>query len=90
MDIGDLIKKAHECHISGDVKRAEEIYRKILSIQPQNASICNDLGNLLRESNRIDEAIQYYKKAIELSKDCTGALFNLAETYHYLGSIIND
>jgi tetratricopeptide (TPR) repeat protein len=48
---------------------AEKLLKKILEKYSDDASVYNNLGNIYFASKRIDEAIEAYKKAIELKKD---------------------
>jgi protein O-GlcNAc transferase len=80
MNINESIQLAHEHHLAGNVEQAEDLYREILNIQPDNADVYNDLGNLLQEKETLNEAIICYRKAIELNPHFAGAYYNLGET----------
>jgi protein O-GlcNAc transferase len=80
MDIDKAIQSAHEHHLAGNLEQAEDIYRKILNVQPDNYELYNDLGNLLQEKGTPDQAAASYRKAIELNPDFAGAYYNLGET----------
>jgi tetratricopeptide (TPR) repeat protein len=80
MNINESIQLAHEHHLAGNLEQAEYLYRHILNIQPANANVYNDFGNLLQEKETLDEAIICYRKAIELNPHFAGAYHNLGET----------
>jgi tetratricopeptide (TPR) repeat protein len=54
-----------------------EHYQKALEIQPQYAEAHNNLGNVLRQKGRVDEAIIQYQKAVEIEPDFAMAHYNL-------------
>jgi len=85
MDINKTIQSAHEHHLAGNADQAEALYRAILNVEPENAGVYNDLGNLLQEQDRSGEAIDCYQKAIQLDPGFAGAYYNLAETFQNAG-----
>lgn len=87
MEIEEAIRAAHEHHRAGREELAEDLYRRILKIQPENAAVYNDLGNLFQEREQLDEAIACYQKAIELNPECAGAHYNLGEVMHGQGRL---
>jgi protein O-GlcNAc transferase len=87
MDINKTLQSAHDHHLAGNAEQAEAIYREILTVQPDNAGVYNDLGNLLQEQDRIEEAIDCYQKAIQLDPGFAGAYYNLAETLQNTGKL---
>jgi Flp pilus assembly protein TadD/energy-coupling factor transporter ATP-binding protein EcfA2 len=50
----------------GDLRLAEDQYRKAIELDPRDTMPWNNLGNLLKAAKRIDEAENAYRKAIEL------------------------
>jgi len=60
-----------------NLPKALAAQRQLAEKQPQDASVQNDLGNLLLLSRRPDEAEAAYRRALELDPKRTSALFNL-------------
>jgi protein O-GlcNAc transferase len=87
MDVEKATQSAHDLHLAGRLEQAEDIYKEILSVQQDNAAVCNDLGNLLQEQGRFAEAVEYYQKATQINPDFAGAYYNLAETLHDMGRL---
>ncbi len=52
-----------------------------LAVQPENASLYNDLGRAYLSLGKFDEAYQQISKAISLKPNLTAAYYNLAEYY---------
>ncbi|RLB44338.1 MAG: hypothetical protein DRH12_00140 [Deltaproteobacteria bacterium] len=76
-------------HKSGDVEKALRIYRKILSIQPNNTVALNNLAWILatnpdKTSDERREALTLAKRAVALRRDPT-YLDTLAEAYFVNG-----
>jgi tetratricopeptide (TPR) repeat protein len=60
-----------------NLSKTLETQRRLAAERPQDASVFNDLGNLLLLVPEPAEAEAAYRKAIELDPDRTTALFNL-------------
>jgi tetratricopeptide (TPR) repeat protein len=60
-----------------DPWQAEELMRRSLEIEPREPSFHNNLGNLLRDKNRMPEAELLYRHAIKLKPDYAEAHYNL-------------
>lgn len=56
---------------------------KRIKENPYNAELYLRAGNSARKHNKYNEAIQHYKKAIELNPKLIGTYMNLVETYSY-------
>jgi tetratricopeptide (TPR) repeat protein len=68
---------------AGQYNAAIEHFRKALDIWPADAEACNNLGGLLyvtgnRDAAKLDEAISYLQRALELKPNFTEARKNLA------------
>lgn len=62
----------------------EEILKfadEMIASNPDNALFYSAKGIVLQENKKLDEAIVYYKKALEKDADDEGALFNLGKCY---------
>lgn len=78
-EIGNIYAKKLNDRIS-----AIKYLKVYLEKNPDNASVCNHIGNLYKEMNKYankDEQIKYFKKAVELKPDFKGAIRNLAIVY---------
>lgn len=69
---------------SGDMGSAEEWYRKGLERLPDDPSLHNDFGNLLRELGRYRESMQHLTTAIEHDANRAVAYYNRALTLERL------
>ena len=56
---------------------AVEFFSKALKIKNNDASMYNNLGNVLFEKKSYDESVKSFEKAIELKRDYAQAYFNL-------------
>lgn len=86
MNINNLIQTAFEHQNKGNFKQAESIYREILRVQPDNASVYYNLGIICQDELRFDESIYYYKEAIRINPNLHDAYFNLGAIFHSRGS----
>ncbi len=77
-----LLRSAIAHHQSGNLAEAELSCRELLHFNPNNASACFFLGNILKDKKSFEEAEKCYRRAIELNPD-------YAEAYINLGIILN-
>ena len=65
---------------------AEKMYKRVLEIDDSNAIAYYGLGIILDDDGLYEEAIEYYKKAIENDNKYEKAYFFLANAYDELGN----
>tara|TARA_B110000114_G_scaffold67958_1_gene72042 strand:+ start:1701 stop:3677 length:1977 start_codon:yes stop_codon:yes gene_type:complete len=65
MTIDQILQKALYAHKNGDLKKADELYRAILKIQPLHSNANHNLGVIALTMNNIDFAISFFKNAVE-------------------------
>jgi tetratricopeptide (TPR) repeat protein len=75
---------ADSFRFSGDLGGAEEWYRKGLDRLPEDPSLHNDYGNLLRELGRYRESLDHLTNAIERDANRSVAYYNRALTLERL------
>ncbi|EOA96635.1 Transmembrane and TPR repeat-containing protein 1, partial [Anas platyrhynchos] len=72
--------------------KALEAIDKALQLKPKDPKILSELfftkGNQLREQNRLDEAFESYKRAVELNPDQAQAWMNMGGIEHIKGNYI--
>jgi tetratricopeptide (TPR) repeat protein len=66
---------------TGDLARAEVLYRQVLEKQPRLAGAHYALGHLLRQLGKDDEALQEFQREIEIDSRHYLAYFDLGATY---------
>ncbi|MDR0477488.1 MAG: tetratricopeptide repeat protein [Desulfobulbaceae bacterium] len=71
-NLGITLVEAHK-----DDEAAIAAYRASLALNPRNAQVCSNLGNLLKKRQENEEAEALYRKAIKLKPDSVYALANL-------------
>ena len=65
-------------------REAENHYRRAVEIDPRYALGFFDLGNVLDETGRLDEAVEAYRSAIAIAPNYADAHYNLALAYERL------
>lgn len=74
----DYFTKALQASKAKEIVKAEELYRKVIELDPKDAKAYNNLGFLLtNQLNRYDEAEAALRKAIELDPNNIAAYDNL-------------
>jgi Flp pilus assembly protein TadD len=62
---------------AGDIAGAERVFREALQFDPDFAEVHANLGLLLDQTQRCDEAERHYRRALELSPEQTQTWLNL-------------
>jgi tetratricopeptide (TPR) repeat protein len=64
------------------LRKAEEMFRKSLELDPEFADALSNLGNLYDDLQKLPEAEGFLRKAVELAPDHTDACSNLGMVLH--------
>jgi protein O-GlcNAc transferase len=80
-----LYNYANSLQAAGHYKTAIEVFRQSLKINPANAQAHNNLGTVLSEWDKDDEAKTHYLEAIALQPDFIDARHNLFQYYEANG-----
>ena len=70
---------------TGKILKSLAANQKAKEINPQDADVHNNLGNVLEKLEKFDEAQNSYRQAIILKQNCTEAYYNLANLLNRLG-----
>jgi tetratricopeptide (TPR) repeat protein/2-polyprenyl-3-methyl-5-hydroxy-6-metoxy-1,4-benzoquinol methylase len=65
MDLADTLQQAITHHKAGDLENAEQLYRAILSEQTNHPDANHNLGVLLKQDDKADSALPFFKTALE-------------------------
>ena len=76
-NLPQLLEQALRHHAAGQLPQAEQIYRRILSINPGFAEAHNDLGNVLCGQQKFAEAQPHFARAVALRPGLYQAHINL-------------
>jgi tetratricopeptide (TPR) repeat protein len=74
--IDDLVQKGSACHRLGEFDEAEEAYKKILKIEPNNFDALQLMGALLAQVKKYSEALKYLSKALKINPSDARIQFN--------------
>ncbi|MDP8261439.1 MAG: tetratricopeptide repeat protein [Candidatus Kappaea frigidicola] len=76
VEIGNSESKISAYNLLGNIylqqnneKKAEEIYKKALELEPNNADLCYSIGRLYYYQNRYKEAIEYFDRALKIAPE---------------------
>ena len=77
----------------GDLGGADMVFNKIITLEaafgPENKHLFNDFGIRLRKSRMLDQAVLYYRRAIELCDDDENLYYNISRAYFEQGEFAN-
>lgn len=82
-----MFKTALQHHQRGEIKKAEELYRRILHNEPNNADVLHLLGILLAQRGKFTEAQQLIAKAIELQPNSPSFHNSMGNVLKNLGKL---
>ena len=75
------------------VQRNEDYHSKFaiwgdtVAVRPQNARAHNNLGNILKQAGRIEEAIAHYEQALRIKPDYAEAHYDLGIALEQTGKL---
>lgn len=81
VDAKTLYAQALKKQKEGNLKKARNLYRKVLKIDPQNIQALNNLGVIHMKNKDYKKAIMRFNDAINIKHDYTDAHYNLACLY---------
>ena len=62
MTISELMNRAQQCHRTGDLEQAEQIYQQVVAIDPNNANAIHLFGVLALQLSRFETATRYIQE----------------------------
>ena len=86
-DIGNELKKALQYHQSGQLQEAEEIYKKILKINPNHSDSLHLSGVIAHQVGKNDIAVDLINKAIKTNPKSAIYYNNLGNAYKDQGKL---
>ena len=72
---------------SRDFARAERLLRDAIALRADYADACNELGNLISSQGRIEESMEYHRRAIAINPRHSKAMCNLSVSQYQLGHL---
>lgn len=65
LSINKLVQEATTAHQAGRLTEAEDLYKKVLEIEPIHPVVLNNLGYIKQYKGELDEAMVYFRKIKE-------------------------
>jgi protein O-GlcNAc transferase len=87
MDSSKTIQSALAEHQAGNLTKAEDLYRKVLTVQPENFYALHYLGVLYTQLGQYDPAINHLEKALQVNPSDADTYYNLAIAFQGKGQI---
>ena len=85
--VDNLIIEAKKNHNDKNFLQAEELYKKVLNIEPKNINCLNYLGTLLAQTNRKNDAEEVFLKATKIDPNNPFLNNNLGNIYNENGKL---
>lgn len=92
--VADLLRRAAECQVRGDYGEAEEIYRRVLYMRPENADARRQLAQVLalralahQERGEFEDAVAGYEESLALDDAQAQVRINLGNAYQRQGRL---
>ena len=86
-NINDLFQKGTARYLRGDMEKAAEYFQSITSINPNIPEPFVNLGNAYFNLNRVNEALDCWKKALALDENQVPCYTNIGNGYFALGNV---
>ncbi|MEA4839128.1 MAG: tetratricopeptide repeat protein [Rhodospirillaceae bacterium] len=81
------LREAVFCHQQGQLDKAEDLYRSVLSLKPRTHLALHNLGVIALDRHRTDEALRLLEKSIRVHADYPPAHTNLALAFEQAGRL---
>jgi tetratricopeptide (TPR) repeat protein len=81
----DYLISGNEAFQRDDYKQAESDYRNALKMEPNSSTALNNLGVILNELGKYDEAAAFLKRAVEVDEKNAIAHYALSQSFVNLG-----
>lgn len=81
---GPAVNAAAKAADAGDYAKAETLLKQAVAINPEGPEAYVNLGIVYVKQDKWDQAIEAYKKALELQPDNEAVSYNLGIAYHQL------
>jgi predicted O-linked N-acetylglucosamine transferase (SPINDLY family) len=85
--IANELERALQYHISGQLQKAAETYRKILKTNPDNSTALHLLGVVADQSGETDKAVDLMKKALQSNPNDPACHCDLGLAFHNSGKL---
>ena len=85
MTLEQTLQTAITHHKAGELENAEQLYRSILSEQTNHPDANNNLGVLLKQADKADIALPFFKAALESNPNHGQYWVNYIDTLIRLG-----
>jgi len=83
LNIGQFLQLGIAHQARGELKQAEQVYRQILSVQPNQADALQLLGTIATQTGHHEQAKQLMHKSLSVNPNQPNVWYNLARA-HYL------
>ena len=87
MNIDQTLQQAITHHQAGELEDAEKRYRSILTKEPKHADANHHLGVLLKQGDKADIALPFFKTALESNPNQGRFWVSYIDTLIYLGQL---
>src|ERR1035441_10355982 len=77
----EVFEGAARALAAGDYETAERGFQSVLREEPRNVAALSNLGVIYSRTNRADQAIAVYRRALQVSPDEKAILLNLGLGY---------
>jgi len=81
-EVDKLMQLTRKYYQEGNLKQAEIACKNILRIQKKDFITLNNLGCIIKEQGRNDEALQCFVKSININPSYAKAFYNLGTILH--------
>jgi tetratricopeptide (TPR) repeat protein len=85
--VAEAFEQAVRCHRAGQLVQAEQLYRRVLQLDPHHAEALHLLGALAHQTGDSAAAIESMRRAVALGADRADVHTNLGAVYNAVGRL---
>lgn len=87
INAGDVLNLAKQAEQKGDAVKAEELYLKVLELEPEHAGGCLRLALLYAGQKNYEQAVQYYEKYLVIQPYDYSVRNQMGWSYYSMGNM---
>lgn len=74
-----ILTEGEQLFGTGDVERAGELFKQVLTVAPNSIEALNNLGVIAFQQGEMDRAVSYFTRVLKINAGCSKTLANLGK-----------
>lgn len=84
VSVAEALEIGTRRHQAGQLAEAEQIYRKILAVEPDHPHALHQMGILAMQARRFEAAVELFQRALRTERSHAPIYANMGEAYRHM------